>query len=285
MSVQATPFGTIAFPGKLSNKRRAAILRALAWCEELAKESGMWDVQQSTHGERLVRIVNGHELAVFPMAAASLDAGCSVGSRFQARHLPVEVNGIRVCVVPEPGAQSLLHTDFVACFLLLCGSDEIPIQHLPRTLLNSLYPEKHLGQSHARYNPVLDRRRRDLQTAFLNCVRVPEDAVEHALTTLEGDDWALLRDSFRWPFYPEAASAIAQRILREHTDREEYDVLWAIAQTGGENEENVLQMIRNLVATSRNPVVVRSALNHYPSTDAETAWKDLHGLLNHPIET
>ena len=61
MSVQATPFGTIAFPAKISKKRRAAILRALAWCEQLAKESGMWDAQQSTDGERLVRIVNGHE--------------------------------------------------------------------------------------------------------------------------------------------------------------------------------------------------------------------------------
>lgn len=285
MSVQATPFGTIAFPGKISKKRRAAILRALAWCEQLAKESGMWDAQQSTYGERLVRIVNGHELAVFPMAAANLDAGCSVGSRFQARHLPVEVNGIRVCVVPEPGSTSRLHTDFVACFLLLCGSEEIPIQHLPHTLKKSLYPEKYLGQGHARLNPVLDRRRRDLHTAFLNCIRVPEDAVEHALTTLEADDWALLRDSFRWRLYPEAASAIAQRILREHTVRDEYDVLWAIAQTRADNEENVFQMIRNLLATSLNPVVIRGALNHYPSTDAETAWKDLHGLLNHPVET
>ena len=184
MSVQATPFGTIAFPAKISKKRRAAILRALAWCEQLAKESGMWDAQQSTYGGRLVRIVNGHELAVFPMAAANLDAGCSVGSRFQARHLPVEVNGIRVCVVPEPGSTSRLHTDFVACFLLLCGSEEIPIQHLPHTLKKSLYPEKYLGQGHARLNPVLDRRRRDLHTAFLNCIRVPEDAVEHALTPL-----------------------------------------------------------------------------------------------------
>ena len=107
MSAQATPFGNITFPEKLSKKRRSAILRALAWCEQLARESGAWAVQQSTHGERLVRTVNGHELAVFPLVAANLDAGCAAGGRFEARHLPVEVNGIRVCVAPQE--LSLIH--------------------------------------------------------------------------------------------------------------------------------------------------------------------------------
>ena len=285
MSVQATPFGSITFPEKLNQKRRAAILRALAWCEQLAKESGVWTAQQSTHGERLVRTVNGHELAVFPMVAAHLDAGLPASSRFEARHLPVEVNGLRVCVAPEKGPSSVLHTDFVACFLLLCGSEEVPEKRLPHTLKRSLYPEKYLGGGHARFNPVLDQRRRDVQAAFLPFAGVPEEAVEHALDTLNEEDWALLRDSFRWPFYTEAASIIAQRILGEHVERDENDIIWAIAQVGAGRDGDVHQLIRNLVATSLNPDVIRCALNQYPSTDAETAWDDLNELLHHPIQT
>ena len=285
MPVQATPFGNITFPEKLSKKRRSAILRALAWCEQLAKESGVWTPQQSTHGERLVRTVNGHELAVFPMVAANLDAGCAAGGRFESRHLPVEVNGIRVCVAPQEGPGSVLHTDFVACFLLLCGSEEVPEKSLPHTLKRSLFPEKYWGRGHARFNPILDQRRRDVQAAFLTSVRVPEEAVEHALDTLNEEDWALLRDSFRWPFYPQAARAIAQRLLGEHDQRDENDIIWAMAQIGDGGEGVVLDMIRNLVATSNNPDIIRCALNQYPSTDAETAWDDLNGLLDHPIQT
>ena len=232
MSVQATPFGNITFPEKLSKKRRSAILRALAWCEQLARESGVWTAQQSSHGERLVRSVNGHELAVFPMVAANLDAGCAAGGRFETRHLPVEVNGIRVCVAPQEGPGSVLHTDFVACFLLLCGSEEVSEKNLPHTLKRSLFPEKYWGRGHARFNPILDQRCRDVQAAFLTSVRAPEEAVEHALDTLNEEDWALLRDSFRWPFYPQAARAIAQRLLGEHAQRDENDINWAMAQVG-----------------------------------------------------
>ena len=285
MSAQATPFGNITFPEKIGKKRRAAILRALAWCEQLAKETGAWVAQQSAHGERLVRTVNGHELAVFPMVAANLDAGCHVGGRFQVRHLPVEVNGLRVCVEPLKGPSSVLHTDVVACFLLLCGSEDVPAHRLPHTLQRALYPEKYGARVRSNFNPVLDQRRRDLQAAFLNCVRVPEEAVEHALDTLNEEDWVLLRDTFRWPFYREAARAIARRILGEHAQRDENDIIWAIAQAGEGHDDEIRELIRNLVATSHNADVIRCALNQYPATDGETAWNDLNELLDHPIQT
>ena len=285
MSAQATPFGNITFPEKIGKKRRAAILRALAWCEQLAKETGAWVAQQSAHGERLVRTVNGHELAVFPMVAANLDAGCHVGGRFQVRHLPVEVNGLRVCVEPLKGPSSVLHTDVVACFLLLCGSEDVPAHRLPHTLQRALYPEKYGVRIRSNFNPVLDQRRRELQAAFLNCVRVPEEAVEHALDTLNEEDWVLLRDTFRWPFYREAARAIARRILGEHAQRDENDIIWAIAQAGEGQDDEIRELIRNLVATSHNADVIRCALNLYPATDGETAWNDLNELLDHPIQT
>ena len=285
MSAQATPFGNITFPEKIGKKRRAAILRALAWCEQLAKETGAWVAKQSAHGERLVRTVNGRELAVFPMVAANLDAGCHVGGRFQVRHLPVEVNGFRVCVEPLKGPSSVLHTDVVACFLLLCGSEDVPDHRLPHTLQRALYPEKYSVRVRPNFNPVLDQRRRELQAAFLNCVRVPEEAVEHALDTLNEEDWVLLRDTFRWPFYREAARAIARRILGEHAQRDENDIIWAIAQAGEGHDDEIRELIRNLVATSHNADVIRCALNQYPATDGETAWNDLNELLDHPIQT
>ena len=77
----------------------------------------------------------------------------------------------------------------------------------------------------------------------MTSVRVPEEAVEHALDTLYEEDWVLLRDSFRWPFYPQAARAIAERILREHAQRDENDIIWAMAQIGEGGEGVVLDMI------------------------------------------
>ena len=84
---------------------------------------------------------------------------------------------------------------------------------------------------------------------------------------------------------PEAARAIAQRILQEHVQRDEDDIIWAIAQVGEGHDGEVRDLIRNLVATSRNADVIRCALNLYPATDGETAWNDLNDLLDHPIQT
>ena len=65
MSSVQTTYGEITFPDFVTKKRRAAILRALGWCEQICIETGAWSAQPSTHGQRLVRILNGHELAVF----------------------------------------------------------------------------------------------------------------------------------------------------------------------------------------------------------------------------
>ena len=284
MSAQATPFGNITFPEKLSKKRRAAILRALAWCEQLAKETGAWVAQQSAHGERLVRTVNGHELAVFPMVAANFDAGCHVGGRFQVRHLPVEVNGFACVLSPSKGRAAcsipmLWRVSFCSAVARTCPTIVFPTPSSEASIPRNTVPV--FGQISIQFltNAVVISKRR------FSTVRIPEEAVEHALDTLNEEDWVLLRDTFRWPFYREAARAIARRILGEHAQRDENDIIWAIAQAGEGHDGEVRDLIRNLVATSHNADVIRCALNLYPATDGETAWNDLNELLDHPIQT
>ena len=285
MSNVETTFGQISFPESVTKKRRAAILRALGWCEQICTETGAWSAQASTHGQRLVRTINGHELAVFPLVAAKLDAGRAVGARFENRHLPVEVNGLRVCVAPSEGRVKDLHADMVACLLLLCGAKEVQAQHLPSTLRVALFPERYSRGGRVMFDPVADQRRRDVQAAFLAALRPPEQAVEHALNTISRDDWALLRDTFRWPYYGEAARAIALRLLGHHQEHHEDDIIWALTQLRLSDDPLHFTIVRSLVTSSNNTDVIRAALAAYHSSDAEMAWNDLHALLNHPIET
>ena len=146
MSVQATPFGNITFPENLSKKRRAAILRALGWCEQICTESGAWTAQSSTHGQRLVKSSTGmnwpflwSRQSWMPVErwVADLKTGiCRLSQRG------------RVCVAPVKGRLKDLHTDMVACLLLLCETKEVEPQHLrapmwrfSRTLLSKrAYP-------------------------------------------------------------------------------------------------------------------------------------------------
>ena len=285
MSSVQTTYGEITFPDFVTKKRRAAILRALGWCEQICIETGAWSAQPSTHGQRLVRILNGHELAVFPLVAAKLDAGRAVGGRFENRHLPVEVNGRRVCVAPVKGRLKDLHADMVACLLLLCGAKEVEPQHLPSTLRVALFPERYSGSGRARFDPVAEQRRRDVQAAFLTVVHSPEQAVEHALETISRDDWVLLRNTFRWPYHREAARAIALCLLDNHCDHHEDDVIWALTQLRLGDDLEHAAIVRSLVSTSNNTDVIRAALAAYQSTDAEMAWNDLQPLLSHSDET
>ena len=221
----------------------------------------------------------------FSFGRAKLDAGRAVGGRFENRHLPVEVNGRRVCVAPVKGRLKDLHADMVACLLLLCGAKEVEPQHLPSTLRVALFPERYSVSGRARFDPVAEQRRRDVQAAFLTVVHSPEQAVEHALETISRDDWALLRNTFRWPYHREAARAIALCLLDNHCDHHEDDVIWALTQLRLGDDLEQAAIVRSLVSTSNNTDVIRAALAAYQSTDAEMAWNDLQPLLSHSDET
>ena len=281
MSEAATPFGNISIPESVSKKRQLAVLRALNWCDDIAKESAVWTREEAFHGLRLTRAVNGHELAVYPITAAKLDTGIFVGMRFAPGHLPVEVNGAPVCVTPHKSRTGELHTDMVACFLLLCGGENVPLTHLPHTLKTALYPERFNPQGRPIINHQQLRRRRELQEAFLPQVSRVDDAVAH-VNALDPQDWVLLRDGFRWPFHREVAVAIAQGIVEDHLDRDEADVLWALVQFGEQQDGDFMARIRHMLRSSPHVAVHRFALTNYREDDPETAWAELHPFLNSP---
>ena len=106
-----------------------------------------------------------------------------------------------------------------------------------------------------------------------------EQAVEHALETISRDDWVLLRNTFRWPYYREATRAIALSLLDNHREHHEDDVIWALTQLRRGDDSEHAAIVRSLVSTSNNTDVIRAALAAYQSTDAEMAWNDLQPLL------
>ncbi len=149
----------------------------------------------------------------------------------------------------------------------------------------ALFPERYSVSGRVRYDPVAEQRRRDVQAAFLTVVHSPEQAIEHALETISRDDWVLLRNTFRWPYYCDAARAIALCLLANHREHHEDDVIWALTQLRLDDDSEQVAIIRSLVSTSNNTDVLRAALAAYQSTDAQMAWNDLQPLLKHPIET
>ena len=71
-----------------------------------------------------------------------------------------------MCVAPVKGRLKDLHADMVACLLLLCGAKEVEPQHLPSTLRVALFPERYSVSGRARFDPVAEQRRRDVQAPF-----------------------------------------------------------------------------------------------------------------------
>jgi len=169
----------------------------------------------------------------------------------------------------------------VACFLLLCGGENVPLIHLPHTLKSALYPECFNPQGRPLINHQQLRRRRELQAAFLPLASTLDDAVAH-VNALEPQDWAMLRDGFRWPFHREVAVAIAQGIVEDHLERDGADVLWALGQLGEQQDAEFLARVRHLLRSSPHLAVRRFALTHYREEDPETAWADLHHFLDSP---
>src|SRR5210317_1953886 len=101
----STAFGELDFPTTLATKQRDAVLRALSWCDELADTSDLWSRHihdLSDHGTSLNREINGKTLSIYPLAAARLDAGLHV-RQVNVNHLPVWVDGHKICVVGKRG--------------------------------------------------------------------------------------------------------------------------------------------------------------------------------------
>ncbi|MBT5026290.1 MAG: hypothetical protein HON05_05990, partial [Euryarchaeota archaeon] len=112
-----TPFGQLLVSMELSRNRVMAILRALDWCDTIVKGS-LWRKSSREGFVSLTQTINGQFLEVFPLRAASLDAGNP--TLFQRNHLPINLNGRSACVRSHSATRPRpLHADMVASMLLL----------------------------------------------------------------------------------------------------------------------------------------------------------------------
>ena len=135
-----TPFGHLLVNMDLSKSRVLAILRALNWCDTIA-EGSLWQKSTREGFVSLTQSINGQTVEVFPLRAASLDAGNP--DLHQRNHLPIYLNGESACVRAHSATRPRpLHTDMVASMILLLGSEEFDPLQVPRTLKAILTEEQ-----------------------------------------------------------------------------------------------------------------------------------------------
>ena len=135
-----TPFGQLLVSMELSRNRVMAILRALDWCDTIVKGS-LWRKSSREGFVSLTQTINGQFLEVFPLRAASLDAGNP--TLFQRNHLPINLNGRSACVRSHSATRPRpLHADMVASMLLLLGSADFDPFQVPLTLKPILTEEQ-----------------------------------------------------------------------------------------------------------------------------------------------
>ena len=126
-----TPFGPLETPHGIDKKRSDAVLRALLWCETILA-STLWTPISVGNKISLQRIINGQRIEIFPLQAAMMDYGMK--SRFNADHLPIQLNNQNACVRPVHPRSRPLHTDMIASMMLLLGRAQIDPVTIPRTL-------------------------------------------------------------------------------------------------------------------------------------------------------
>lgn len=135
-----TPFGQLLVNMELSRDRVMAILRALHWCDAIV-EGSLWQKSSREGFVSLTQTINGQSLEVFPLRAASLDAGNPAS--YQRNHLPINLNGQSACVRSHSAIRPRpLHVDMVASILLLLGSEDFDPLQVPLTLKPILTEEQ-----------------------------------------------------------------------------------------------------------------------------------------------
>ena len=135
MEAAETPFGTVVFPDSISKRRRKATIKALDWCMTIIKGNAFWEVtpeRSAGCGKGISRKVGKHTLTVFPLLAAMLDLGYGEAGRFHDNHVPVEINGNKVCVISSVRRSRPLHTDMVASIVQLFCVENHPFPSFPR---------------------------------------------------------------------------------------------------------------------------------------------------------
>jgi hypothetical protein len=282
-----TPFGEIRFPATLPQYQLEAILRALSWSNEMVHHHCHWKKAMGETGDMgvaLHRDLNGHSLTVYPLLAAKLDAGIYV-REVDLNHLPVWVDGNKVCIVGQKGRGHDLHTDLVATLILLVGQDEPNPKDMPRTLARALFPEISFTsglERRARFARVT--RQNEISEAFNAAMSY--DVADPALyvDALPREDWQILRDRYPWDEEPETALTIADW-MGGQIDRPVNDHVWAMsiyrAHAPGEYERLMLPALLHF----EHPEVRAQALRDYVPEDAEMAWEHIGACLDDEVET
>ena len=269
----STPFGMLALPPNLHRGRLAAVQRALSWCDELASLSGMWDRRSTELGVELVREINNKTLAINPLEAACLDTGIVVRG-LDRHHLPVTVNGFRVCIVPERQRGEDLHADLVASLILLFSKEHPPYAVIPKTLLRALFPETHsLSRRDHGHRPARHGRIVEISEVFSASARTPQEAIAH-VEAMPPEDWRILRDYHPWEEDIDLAIALATELM-DDLERPVNDHLWIMnlfrEHLPHVHETNMLPAYVRFIY----PEVRRQALLEYRPENPDVAWEHL----------
>lgn len=279
MSV-TTRFGKITFPQQLLSSRQKAILRALNWCDELASLSGCWsrDKHASSFDFKLLREINGRTVSIHPLAAAKLDAGMEVAG-FSVGHVPVYVDGNRICVVAGRKGGIDLHTDLAASLILLLSQSEPDHTTLPKTLARALYPEIYFTRGHEwRERPANAQRRREVFNAFRAEVAIGEWGPGPCAENLPVEDWQVLRDYYPWDEEPELAIEVADWMMDE-LQRPVNDHLWVMSMFREHEPMDYQRIMLPAYLRFHYPELRAAALREYRPDDPEIAWENLEPCL------
>ena len=282
-----TPFGTLCVSPQLAKHQREAIHRALGWCEGMVNGHPHWKKSARSSddlGVGLHRDINGHSLTVYPLLAAKLDAGIYV-REVDLNHLPVWVDGTKVCIVGQKGRGHDLHTDLVATLILLVGQDEPNPKSMPRTLARALFPE-------ISFTSGLERRARlaraTRQNEIINAFNaaMSYDVADPTLyaDALPREDWLILRDRYPWDEEPETALALADWIGGQ-IDRPVNDHVWAMSIYRVHAPRDYERLMLPALLHFEHPEVRAQALRDYVPEDAEMAWEHIGACLDDEVET
>jgi len=269
----STPFGMLALPPNLGRGRLAPVQRALSWCDELATLSGTWNRRRSKLGFELVREINNKTLAIDPLEAACLDTGIKVRG-LERHHLPVTVNGARICIIPERQRGQDLHTDLVASFILLFSQEQPPHAFIPKPLLRALFPETYRLSRHDHgYRPAQYGRRVEISEAFSAHAGTPHEAIAY-VEAMPPEDWRILRDYHPWEEDIDLAIDLATELM-DDLERPVNDHLWIMnlfrQYLPHVHETNMLPAYVRFIY----PEIRRQALLEYRPQNPDVAWEHL----------
>lgn len=237
----------------------------------------------SSKGTELHREINGRKISIYPLDAAKLDAGMEVAG-FSIHHVPVYVDGNRVCVVAERSRTKDLHTDLVAALIMVLNRPEPDHTVLPKTLARALYPDIYFAARRERMMARIAnaQRRTEVLEAFRNEVAVGEWELGPYAGNLPPEDWQVLRNCFPWREEPELAIEVASWMM-DQLERSVEDHLWVMSIFREHELHEYQRIMLPAYLRFHLPELRAAALSEYHPEDPETAWEHLEPCLEDEV--